>query len=163
MPVDIRCRRVPTNRSSWRETPCGSGRSSPTCSTTQPSTPIPAASSACRYALRGRGRRFGAHSGVGISPQHLPQIFEMFSQVTPAVDRSQGGLGIGLSLVRGLVECTADKSMPAVPVRDKGVNLQCNYQFVSMLRRPRKGPRRRFQPGNCESWWSMTITMRPTC
>jgi len=43
-------------------------------------------------------------SGVGISPHHLPQIFEMFSQVTPAVDRSQGGLGIGLSLVRGLVE-----------------------------------------------------------
>jgi CheY-like chemotaxis protein len=31
-------------------------------------------------------------------------IFEMFSQVAPALERSQGGLGIGLALVRGLVE-----------------------------------------------------------
>ncbi len=43
-------------------------------------------------------------TGIGIAPKHLPQIFEMFSQVAPALERSQGGLGIGLSLVRGLVE-----------------------------------------------------------
>jgi CheY-like chemotaxis protein len=34
----------------------------------------------------------------------LPRIFEMFSQAKPALVRSQGGLGIGLSLVKGLVE-----------------------------------------------------------
>ena len=34
----------------------------------------------------------------------MPHIFEMFSQVDRSRDRSQGGLGIGLSLVRGLVE-----------------------------------------------------------
>jgi CheY-like chemotaxis protein len=34
----------------------------------------------------------------------LPNVFEMFSQVAPALERSQDGLGIGLSLVRGLVE-----------------------------------------------------------
>src|SRR5262249_48219061 len=34
----------------------------------------------------------------------LPRLFEMFSQATPALSRSQGGLGIGLSLVKGLVE-----------------------------------------------------------
>ncbi|MFL5331533.1 MAG: PAS domain S-box protein [Gemmataceae bacterium] len=43
-------------------------------------------------------------SGIGIGPEHLPRIFEMFSQVASALDRSQGGLGIGLSLVRGIVE-----------------------------------------------------------
>lgn len=42
--------------------------------------------------------------GIGIPPHHLPRLFEMFSQVQSAVDRSQGGLGIGLSLVRALVE-----------------------------------------------------------
>ncbi len=43
-------------------------------------------------------------TGIGISAEHLPRIFEMFSQVEPALERSQGGLGIGLALVRGLVE-----------------------------------------------------------
>jgi PAS domain S-box-containing protein len=43
-------------------------------------------------------------TGIGIPSEHLPHIFEMFSQVTSALERSQGGLGIGLSLVKGLVE-----------------------------------------------------------
>jgi CheY-like chemotaxis protein len=42
--------------------------------------------------------------GIGIAADHLPRIFEMFAQVDTAFDRSQGGLGIGLSLVKGLVE-----------------------------------------------------------
>ncbi len=42
--------------------------------------------------------------GIGISADHLPRIFHLFAQVETASDRSQGGLGIGLSLVRGLVE-----------------------------------------------------------
>ncbi len=43
-------------------------------------------------------------SGVGIEQQHLGSIFEMFSQEEPALERATGGLGIGLALVRGLVE-----------------------------------------------------------
>lgn len=43
-------------------------------------------------------------TGIGISAEHLPNVFQMFSQATPALDRAHGGLGIGLSLVRGLVE-----------------------------------------------------------
>jgi CheY-like chemotaxis protein len=43
-------------------------------------------------------------SGIGIPPEHLGSVFEMFSQLAPALDRSQGGLGIGLALVRGLAE-----------------------------------------------------------
>lgn len=43
-------------------------------------------------------------TGIGIAAEHLAHIFQMFSQVVPALERSQGGLGIGLALVRGLVE-----------------------------------------------------------
>jgi PAS domain S-box-containing protein len=43
-------------------------------------------------------------SGIGIAAEHLPRLFEMFAQVGSALERSQGGLGIGLSLVKGLVE-----------------------------------------------------------
>ena len=43
-------------------------------------------------------------SGIGIAPEHITHIFEMFSQIPSATSESQGGLGIGLSLARGLVE-----------------------------------------------------------
>lgn len=43
-------------------------------------------------------------NGIGIPPALLPNIFELFAQGDRALDRSQGGLGIGLSLVRRLVE-----------------------------------------------------------
>lgn len=43
-------------------------------------------------------------TGIGIASEHLPHIFEMFAQFAPALERSQGGLGVGLALVKGLVE-----------------------------------------------------------
>ena len=42
--------------------------------------------------------------GIGIDPESLVGIFEMFSQAHGAAGRSDGGLGIGLALVKGLVE-----------------------------------------------------------
>jgi PAS domain S-box-containing protein len=45
-----------------------------------------------------------ADSGVGIPPDSIGSVFEMFTQVRGSLDRAQGGLGIGLSLVRRLVE-----------------------------------------------------------
>jgi signal transduction histidine kinase/CheY-like chemotaxis protein len=42
--------------------------------------------------------------GVGISSEMLPRIFDLFVQVEGTIDRAQGGLGIGLTLVRSLVE-----------------------------------------------------------
>lgn len=42
-------------------------------------------------------------SGIGIPADHLVNVFNMFSQLEPALVRSQGGLGIGLALVKGLV------------------------------------------------------------
>lgn len=43
-------------------------------------------------------------SGIGILPDMLPRIFEMFTQVEHSTSRTHGGLGIGLTLVRSLVE-----------------------------------------------------------
>src|SRR5262249_3342184 len=43
-------------------------------------------------------------TGIGIPAEALPRIFDMFSQVDRSVERSAGGLGIGLALVKGLVE-----------------------------------------------------------
>ena len=41
-------------------------------------------------------------TGIGIPPEALPDVFDMFSQVSRNIGRAQGGLGIGLSLVRSL-------------------------------------------------------------
>lgn len=71
---------------------------------------------AARYTDRGGrieldARREGAHAvirvrdtGIGIAPEALPRIFDLFVQADHAPTRSQAGLGIGLTLVRNLVE-----------------------------------------------------------
>ncbi|BBA34727.1 multi-sensor hybrid histidine kinase [Methylocaldum marinum] len=43
-------------------------------------------------------------AGLGISPEVLPRIFDLFAQADRSLDRSKGGLGIGLSLVKKLVD-----------------------------------------------------------
>ncbi|HYE34475.1 PAS domain S-box protein [Methylocaldum sp.] len=43
-------------------------------------------------------------AGLGISPEVLPRIFDLFAQADRSLDRSKGGLGIGLSLVKQLVD-----------------------------------------------------------
>jgi PAS domain S-box-containing protein len=57
-----------------------------------------------------RGERVGGEacitvrdSGIGIAAENLEKVFNMFAQLEPGLDRAQGGLGIGLALVRGLV------------------------------------------------------------
>ena len=42
-------------------------------------------------------------NGIGISPEIVQSIFDLFTQATRSLDRAQGGLGIGLTLVRHLV------------------------------------------------------------
>jgi signal transduction histidine kinase len=43
-------------------------------------------------------------NGIGIAPELLPHVFDMFTQADQTLSRSRGGLGIGLTLVRSLVE-----------------------------------------------------------
>ena len=71
---------------------------------------------ACKYTEPGgrielEARRQGSDavvtvtdSGLGISPDMLKKVFELFTQVDASIERAQGGLGIGLSLVKRLVD-----------------------------------------------------------
>jgi PAS domain S-box-containing protein len=43
-------------------------------------------------------------NGIGLAPEDLPKIFEMFAQVKPTLDRKDSGLGIGLALSKALVQ-----------------------------------------------------------
>ncbi|MFL5408294.1 MAG: ATP-binding protein, partial [Myxococcales bacterium] len=54
--------------------------------------------------------------GVGISPELIDSIFDMFVQAESSLDRSQGGMGIGLTLVKSLVELHGG----SVAVRSEG-------------------------------------------
>jgi PAS domain S-box-containing protein len=45
-----------------------------------------------------------ADSGIGMEPETLKRVFEPFTQAERTIDRSRGGLGLGLALVKGLVD-----------------------------------------------------------
>jgi CheY-like chemotaxis protein len=60
-----------------------------------------------QVAAAGDARRAGVtvrDTGIGIDPETLPHVFEMFSQADRSLHRSPGGLGLGLALVKGLIE-----------------------------------------------------------
>jgi signal transduction histidine kinase/ActR/RegA family two-component response regulator len=71
-------------------------------------------------------------TGIGIAPEHLAQIFQMFSQMAPALERSQGGLGIGLSLVKGLVELHGGTIAPRSGGAGKGSEFTVHLSIVDV-------------------------------
>ncbi|MFO0890398.1 MAG: response regulator [Isosphaeraceae bacterium] len=71
-------------------------------------------------------------NGIGIAPEMLPRIFEPFVQVDASLARSQGGLGIGLTLVRTLAEMHGGRITASSPGPGQG------SEFV--LRLPAAGP-----------------------
>ena len=73
-------------------------------------------------------------TGVGIARDMLPKLFEMFTQVQGSVSRSEGGLGIGLSLVRSLVE------MHGGSVQASSAGLGHGSEFVVRLPRLQQAP-----------------------
>jgi CheY-like chemotaxis protein/anti-sigma regulatory factor (Ser/Thr protein kinase) len=68
-------------------------------------------------------------NGIGIETALLPHVFDLFTQAKRSADRSQGGLGIGLSLVRGIVELHGGR----VEARSDGAH--CGSEFTVSLPR----------------------------
>jgi PAS domain S-box-containing protein len=61
-----------------------------------------------------------ADTGIGIEPQLLPQVFDLFTQGERTPDRAQGGLGLGLALVKSLVELHGGRVVAESPGRERG-------------------------------------------
>ena len=64
-----------------------------------------------------------ADNGIGISTDELSHLFDMFYQVDRSYDRAHGGLGIGLTLVKRLVEMHGGTVEAKVQVLVKEANL----------------------------------------
>jgi PAS domain S-box-containing protein len=79
-------------------------------------------------------------TGIGIAAGHLPRLFEMFSQVAPALERSQGGLGIGLALGRGLVELHGGSVEARSAGLGKGSEFTVRLPVVEAVREARQDP-----------------------
>jgi two-component system CheB/CheR fusion protein len=68
----------------------------------------------------GFGRLDVEDSGRGIAPEFMPQVFQMFQQAETYKTRREGGLGIGLALVRHIVELHGGRVAVASPGVDQG-------------------------------------------
>ena len=62
-------------------------------------------------------------SGIGISAEFLPYVFDRFRQADASASRRQGGLGLGLALVRQLVELHGGAVAVESPGRDAGTTV----------------------------------------
>jgi len=67
--------------------------------------------------------------GIGLEPHSIPRVFDMFSHVKSAIDRSEGGLGIGLALVKGMIQLHGGRTEASSPGAGHG------SQFVIHLPR----------------------------
>ena len=78
-------------------------------------------------------------SGIGLTPDMLPRVFDMFAQVDRSMERAQGGLGIGLALVKRLVEMHGG----SVAATSDGPDLGCRFVVrLPLLPHPARVPRR---------------------
>ena len=68
----------------------------------------------------GRAEIVVRDSGIGIPPESMPHIFELFTQIPSERASTSGGLGIGLALVRALVELHGGEIGAASPGADQG-------------------------------------------
>ncbi len=103
-------------------------------------------------------------TGIGLAAEVMPHLFEIFAQAAPALERSQGGLGIGLSLVKGLVEMHGGAHRPAATA--PAVEIRSPSGSPSRMRRRRRtggppGPRTRAPRAARSSSPTTTATPSP--
>jgi CheY-like chemotaxis protein len=78
--------------------------------------------------------------GIGIASDHLPHVFEMFMQVDSSLERSEGGLGIGLTLVQRIVELHDGKVTAHSPGLGQGSEFIVRLPLASEPNPPRTSP-----------------------
>jgi signal transduction histidine kinase/CheY-like chemotaxis protein len=81
-------------------------------------------------------------SGIGIAPELLPRIFDLFTQGERTLDRAQGGLGLGLALVRRLVELHSGTIEAASAGSGKGARFTVALPAIPAAVTPEGDPHR---------------------
>lgn len=69
-------------------------------------------------------------NGVGIEPEMMSRIFDMFVQERQSIDRARGGLGLGLTIVRTLIELHGGSVSAHSAGRDRGSELTIRLPFA---------------------------------
>ena len=107
-----------------------------------------------------------ADTGVGIAADALTEVFSMFSQVSKHIGRSQGALGIGLSLVRSLMHMHGGELQATSAGESKGstfiVRLLLPHEATPSPAMPAQSCRYRisYLRTALRYWWRMTTWMR---
>src|SRR5215213_1375273 len=81
-------------------------------------------------------------TGIGIEPEFLPHIFERFRQAHPGTNRIHGGMGLGLSIVRQLVELHGGAIRAESRGEGRGATFTVNLPFVKTEPGPKPSERR---------------------
>ena len=79
-------------------------------------------------------------NGVGIEAEVLPHVFDMFLQRPQSIDRSHGGLGLGLTIVRNLVELHEGRIEARSAGSGRGSEFVMDFPAIAGPRRPRANP-----------------------
>jgi CheY-like chemotaxis protein len=83
-----------------------------------------------------------ADTGVGIRPEFIPHLFERFRQGDASTTRRYGGLGLGLSIVKSLVELHGGLVRVKSPGEDQGTTLTVRLPLAAVHRNADTGDRR---------------------
>jgi PAS domain S-box-containing protein len=84
--------------------------------------------------------------GIGIAAEHLPRLFDMFTQVDTSLERSRDGLGIGLTLVKTLVEMHGGTVEARSDGRGRGSEFVVRVPIPAVAAEPRAPARVEAEP-----------------